>query len=61
MVTAKLGERTDTSDAEGTSGRNAFCQCGNITILTALEQFRGDILQSADYVFCVKAQWKTVI
>ena len=38
--------RTDTSDAEGQVVENASSQCGNITkFLTALEQFRGDILQ----------------
>ena len=45
MVTAKLGERTDTSDAEGQVVETRPVNVETSQILTALEQFRGDILQ----------------
>ena len=45
LVTAKLGERTDTSDAEGQIVENREVKVKTPEILTALEQFRGDILQ----------------
>ncbi|MDC2824757.1 tRNA pseudouridine(55) synthase TruB [Rodentibacter pneumotropicus] len=45
LVTAKLGERTDTSDAEGQIVETRAVNVGTPQILTALEQFRGDILQ----------------
>ena len=45
VVTAKLGERTDTSDAEGQVVEMRPVNVETSQILTALEQFRGDILQ----------------
>ena len=45
LVTAKLGERTDTSDAEGQIVETHEVKVKTTEILTALEQFRGDILQ----------------
>ena len=45
LVTAKLGERTDTSDAEGQIVETRDVKVKTSEILTALEQFRGDILQ----------------
>ena len=45
LVTAKLGERTDTSDAEGQIVETREVKVKTPEILTALERFRGDILQ----------------
>ena len=45
LVTAKLGERTDTSDAEGQIVETRDMKLKTPEILTALEQFRGNILQ----------------
>ena len=45
LVTAKLGERTDTSDAEGQVVETRTINVKTPEILTALEAFRGDILQ----------------
>ena len=45
LVTAKLGERTDTSDAEGQIVETRDVKVKTPEILTALEQFRGDIFQ----------------
>ena len=45
LVTAKLGERTDTSDAEGQIVETRDVNVETSEILTALEKFRGDILQ----------------
>ncbi|MDD0824845.1 tRNA pseudouridine(55) synthase TruB [Mannheimia sp. AT1] len=45
LVTAKLGERTDTSDAEGQVVETKAVNVSETEILAALEQFRGDILQ----------------
>ena len=45
VVTAKLGERTDTSDTEGQVVETRPVNVETSQILTALEQFRGDILQ----------------
>ena len=45
VVTAKLGERTDPSDAEGQVVETRPVNVETSQILTALEQFRGDILQ----------------
>ena len=45
LVTAKLGERTDTSDAEGQIVETRDVNVKTPEILTALERFRGDILQ----------------
>ncbi|WGE69992.1 tRNA pseudouridine(55) synthase TruB [Actinobacillus equuli subsp. haemolyticus] len=45
QVTAKLGERTDTSDAEGQVVETRAVNVSEAEIIAALEQFRGDILQ----------------
>lgn len=45
VVTAKLGERTDTSDAEGKVVETRPVNVKTAEILVALEQFRGNILQ----------------
>ncbi len=45
LVTAKLGERTNTSDAEGQIVETREVKVKTPEILTALEQFRGNILQ----------------
>ncbi len=45
LVTAKLGERADTSDAEGQVVETREVHVETQQNLTALEQFRGDILQ----------------
>ncbi|WP_249856097.1 tRNA pseudouridine(55) synthase TruB [Aggregatibacter actinomycetemcomitans] len=45
LVTAKLGERTDTSDAEGQVVETRPINVKTPEILTTLEAFRGDILQ----------------
>ncbi|AGI32474.1 TPA: tRNA pseudouridine(55) synthase TruB [Mannheimia haemolytica] len=45
LVTAKLGERTDTSDAEGQVVETKAVAVTKSQILAALEKFRGDILQ----------------
>lgn len=45
LVTAKLGERTDTSDAEGQIVESRDVNVKTPEILTALERFRGNVLQ----------------
>lgn len=45
LVTATLGERTDTSDAEGQIVETRDVNVKTSEILTALERFRGSILQ----------------
>lgn len=45
FVTAKLGERTDTSDAEGQVVETRAVNITETDILAALPQFRGDIMQ----------------
>lgn len=45
LVTAKLGERTDTSDAEGEIVETREVNVTKLDILATLGQFRGDILQ----------------
>lgn len=45
LVTAKLGERTDTSDAEGKIVETRKVDVDIDTILSHLDAFRGDILQ----------------
>lgn len=45
LVTAKLGERTDTSDADGQVVQEREVNVGTTDILTVLDNFRGDILQ----------------
>lgn len=44
-VTAKLGERTDTSDADGKTVETRAVNVAEAEILAALEPFRGEILQ----------------
>ncbi|MGX2970037.1 tRNA pseudouridine(55) synthase TruB [Ursidibacter sp. B-7004-1] len=57
-VTAKLGERTDTSDAEGQIVQSRPVNVNEAEILTALEQFRGDILQVPTMFSALKHQGK---
>ncbi|KAE9534702.1 tRNA pseudouridine(55) synthase TruB [Ursidibacter arcticus] len=57
-VTAKLGERTDTSDAEGKIVQSRPVNVNESEILTALEQFRGDILQVPTMFSALKYQGK---
>ncbi|MGX2957490.1 tRNA pseudouridine(55) synthase TruB [Ursidibacter arcticus] len=57
-VTAKLGERTDTSDAEGQIVQSRPINVNELEILTALEQFRGDILQVPTMFSALKYQGK---
>ncbi|KAE9539210.1 tRNA pseudouridine(55) synthase TruB [Ursidibacter maritimus] len=57
-VTAKLGERTDTSDAEGQIVQSRSINVNEAEILTALEQFRGDILQVPTMFSALKHQGK---
>lgn len=45
LVTAKLGERTDSSDADGNLVETRPVTCDEAMILKALEPFRGEILQ----------------
>lgn len=45
LVTAKLGERTDTSDAEGQVVETRDVMVNLEQILTALPHFRGDLMQ----------------
>lgn len=45
LVTAKLGERTDTSDAEGLVVETKEVNVAEADILANLDQFRGNILQ----------------
>lgn len=45
LVTAKLGERTDTSDADGKIVERRSINVEQPDILSALEPFRGEILQ----------------
>ena len=45
VVTAKLGERTDTSDAEGQVVQSREVNVAEADILVALPAFRGEILQ----------------
>ena len=45
VVTAKLGERTDTSDAEGQVVQSREVNVAEADILSALSAFRGEILQ----------------
>lgn len=45
VVTAKLGERTDTSDAEGQMVQSREVNVAEADILAALPAFRGEILQ----------------
>ncbi|OOF36055.1 MULTISPECIES: tRNA pseudouridine(55) synthase TruB [Rodentibacter] len=58
LVTAKLGERTDTSDADGLVVETRAVNVETPQILTALEQFRGDILQVPTMFSALKHQGK---
>ncbi|WP_455647913.1 tRNA pseudouridine(55) synthase TruB [Lonepinella koalarum] len=58
LVTAKLGERTDTSDAEGQVVQTREVRSKTSEIFTALEHFRGDILQVPTMFSALKYQGK---
>ncbi|OOF75703.1 tRNA pseudouridine(55) synthase TruB [Rodentibacter caecimuris] len=58
LVTAKLGERTDTSDSDGQVVETRAVNVETPQILTALEQFRGDILQVPTMFSALKHQGK---
>lgn len=58
QVTAKLGERTDTSDAEGQVVETKAVNVTESDIQQALEQFRGDILQVPTMFSALKHQGK---
>jgi len=58
LVTAKLGERTDTSDAEGQIVQTREVRPKIPQILTALEHFRGDIMQVPTMFSALKYQGK---
>ncbi len=60
LVTAKLGERTDTSDAEGQIVETREVKVKTPEILTALEQFRGDILQVPTMFSALKHNGKSL-
>ena len=60
LVTAKLGERTDTSDAEGQIVETHEVKVKTPEILTALEQFRGDILQVPTMFSALKHNGKSL-
>ncbi|SMB89996.1 tRNA pseudouridine synthase B [Pasteurella testudinis DSM 23072] len=57
-VTAKLGERTDTSDAEGEVVEVREVKCGLDEILAALPHFRGDLQQVPTMFSALKHQGK---
>ena len=58
QVTAKLGERTDTSDAEGQVVETKVVNVTESDIQQALAQFRGDILQVPTMFSALKYQGK---
>ncbi len=58
QVTAKLGERTDTSDAEGQVVETKAVNVTESDIQQALAQFRGDILQVPTMFSALKHQGK---
>ncbi len=58
LVTAKLGERTDTSDAEGQVVQTREVRSKIPEILTALEHFRGDLMQVPTMFSALKHQGK---
>ncbi|KGQ69841.1 tRNA pseudouridine(55) synthase TruB [Chelonobacter oris] len=57
-VTAKLGERTDTSDAEGQLVAIKEVKCGQDAILGALPHFRGKLMQVPTLFSALKHQGK---
>ncbi|PJG83290.1 tRNA pseudouridine(55) synthase TruB [Caviibacterium pharyngocola] len=58
LVTAKLGERTDTSDSDGNVVQTRPVEVETSQILTALEGFRGEILQVPTMFSALKHQGK---
>lgn len=58
QVTAKLGERTDTSDAEGQVVEVRELKCGLDEILVALPHFRGELQQVPTMFSALKHQGK---
>ncbi|HDX1191855.1 tRNA pseudouridine(55) synthase TruB [Pasteurella multocida] len=58
QVTAKLGERTDTSDAEGQVVEKREVQVDVQDILAALPHFRGDLMQVPTMFSALKHQGK---
>lgn len=58
IVTAKLGERTDTSDAEGQLVETRLVNVEMTQILTAVKGFLGDILQVPTMFSALKYQGK---
>ncbi|HHT7679824.1 tRNA pseudouridine(55) synthase TruB [Pasteurella multocida] len=58
QVTAKLGERTDTSDAEGQVVETRDVQVDVQDILAALPHFRGDLMQVPTMFSALKHQGK---
>ncbi|MDH3003340.1 tRNA pseudouridine(55) synthase TruB [Pasteurella multocida] len=58
QVTAKLGERTDTSDAEGQVVETRDVQVDVQDILAALPHFRGDLMQIPTMFSALKHQGK---
>ncbi|WP_032092868.1 tRNA pseudouridine(55) synthase TruB [Necropsobacter rosorum] len=57
-VTAKLGERTDTSDADGQIIQRRAVEVKTAQILTALAPFRGEIMQVPTMFSALKHQGK---
>ncbi|MDO4430593.1 MAG: tRNA pseudouridine(55) synthase TruB [Lonepinella koalarum] len=58
LVTAKLGERTDTSDAEGQVVLTRDVKVKTEDILTALSHFRGNLMQIPTMFSALKHQGK---
>lgn len=58
LVVAKLGERTDTSDAEGQVVATRAVTVTTAQILTALEAFRGELMQLPTMFSALKYQGK---
>ena len=58
VVTAKLGERTDTSDAEGQVVQSREVNVAEADILAALSAFRGEILQVPTMFYALKHNGK---
>lgn len=55
-VKAQLGIRTDTSDADGNAIQTRPVTCSELDILTALEHFRGDVMQTPTMFSALKHQ-----
>ncbi|PJG86249.1 tRNA pseudouridine(55) synthase TruB [Conservatibacter flavescens] len=58
LVTAKLGERTDTSDADGKIVQTRDVSIKTSEILTALPHFRGELMQVPTMYSALKYQGK---